>query len=280
MSGLEAIVSSAMNNFVNSIKKTQNPARTESLALATAIVTSINTGLAPLPSQMAQQGTRSVDAFKSAMSSSIGGLSGEAYGWGQDVIQGLIDGIDSKLPALRSKVSEAANIISSQLHFSVPDEGPLTTYEQWMPDFIQGLADGIDNNIYRLESPVKDLSNALVPDIKANAIVSEEVQAISNMSDYNDTIVVTISLYGQLLMKMQEFADISNGIRGWNNEDLFAMSQATVRRPVKVDYQTPEQGRRESREGDTFIFNSPKAIDEAEAARQMKRAKRDLAEGF
>ena len=32
--------------------------------------------------------------------------------------------------------------------------------------------------------------------------------------------------------------------------------------------------------GDTFIFNSPKAIDEIEAAKQMKQAKRDLAEGF
>lgn len=34
------------------------------------------------------------------------------------------------------------------------------------------------------------------------------------------------------------------------------------------------------RNGDTFIFNSPKAIDEVEAARQMRKAKRDLAEGF
>ena len=32
--------------------------------------------------------------------------------------------------------------------------------------------------------------------------------------------------------------------------------------------------------GDTFIFNSPKAIDEIEAARQMKKTKQDMAEGF
>ena len=32
--------------------------------------------------------------------------------------------------------------------------------------------------------------------------------------------------------------------------------------------------------GDTFIFNSPKAINEFEAARQMKKIKRELAEGF
>ncbi len=35
-----------------------------------------------------------------------------------------------------------------------------------------------------------------------------------------------------------------------------------------------------TRSGDTFIFNSPKAIDEIEAARQMKKTKQDMAEGF
>ena len=33
-------------------------------------------------------------------------------------------------------------------------------------------------------------------------------------------------------------------------------------------------------DGDTFIFYSPKSIDEVEAARQMKKTKRELAEGF
>ena len=32
--------------------------------------------------------------------------------------------------------------------------------------------------------------------------------------------------------------------------------------------------------GDTFIFNSPKAIDDIEAAKQMKKTKQDMAEGF
>lgn len=42
-----------------------------------------------------------------------------------------------------------------------------------------------------------------------------------------------------------------------------------------------ETGQRDnSSGGDTFIFNSPKAIDEIEAAKQMKKTKRELAEGF
>ena len=46
----------------------------------------------------------------------------------------------------------------------------------------------------------------------------------------------------------------------------------------KIDNES-SQGRTSSG-GDTFIFNSPKAINEVEAARQMKKAKRDLAEEF
>lgn len=36
--------------------------------------------------------------------------------------------------------------IASFLHFSVPDEGPLSDYEKWMPDFMKGLAGGIERN--------------------------------------------------------------------------------------------------------------------------------------
>jgi len=41
-----------------------------------------------------------------------------------------------------------------------------------------------------------------------------------------------------------------------------------------------EKHRNVNNGGDTFNFYSPKAIDEIEAAKQMKKAKRDLAEGF
>lgn len=39
-------------------------------------------------------------------------------------------------------------------------------------------------------------------------------------------------------------------------------------------------GKDDNGDGDTFVFYSPKAIDEIEAAKQMKKAKRELAEGF
>ena len=41
-----------------------------------------------------------------------------------------------------------------------------------------------------------------------------------------------------------------------------------------------KEKQRDNGNGDTFIFNSPKPIDEIEAAKQMKKTKRELAEGF
>ena len=59
---------------------------------------------------------------------------------------GIVNGIRSCMSSLTSAVSDIAAKIRSFLHFSVPDEGPLTDYESWMPDFMGGLAKGIERS--------------------------------------------------------------------------------------------------------------------------------------
>ena len=74
-------------------------------------------------------------------------------------------------------VKSVASGIASFLHFSVPDEGPLTDFESWMPDFIEGLAKGIDQNRSLIATAVKgvaDMMNldGLVPDMKASVFAN------------------------------------------------------------------------------------------------------------
>lgn len=59
---------------------------------------------------------------------------------------GIVNGIKSCIGAVGDAVSSVADKIRSFLHFSVPDEGPLTDYETWMPDFMSGLAKGIEKS--------------------------------------------------------------------------------------------------------------------------------------
>src|SRR5699024_11809118 len=71
----------------------------------------------------------------------ITSLPGKALQWGKDFIQGLINGIKSMVQAVVDTVSGIASRIASFLHFSAPDEGPLSDYEKWTPDFMKGVAD-------------------------------------------------------------------------------------------------------------------------------------------
>ena len=91
----------------------------------------------------------------------ITGLPSQALQWGADLIGGLVKGITSKIGAVKDAVSGVAEKIRSFLHFSVPDEGPLTDYESWMPDFMGALADGMNGGAAALDSAVASIGNRI-----------------------------------------------------------------------------------------------------------------------
>ena len=109
----------------------------------------------------------------------IKSLISQAYSWGSDLIGGIANGIRNGISKVTSAVRDVANKIKSHLHFSVPDEGPLTDYESWMPDFIQGMAKGIDDNKYRLVDAVQSMAG----DMKLTMPMSAPM--LKNVGGYN-----------------------------------------------------------------------------------------------
>ena len=91
----------------------------------------------------------------------IKGLASQAFHWGADFIGGIVNGIKSMIGKVGDAVSSVANKIRSFLHFSVPDEGPLTDYESWMPDFIGGLAKGIEKSRGMIENAMNGVTSDL-----------------------------------------------------------------------------------------------------------------------
>ena len=94
-------------------------------------------------------------------------LPGKALQWGKDLINGLIKGIKSMLGALGTAAKSIASKITSFLHFSTPDEGPLAEYEKWMPDFMGGLASGIKNNKHLVQDAISGLSSDMSVGVSA-----------------------------------------------------------------------------------------------------------------
>jgi len=108
-----------------------------------------------------------IGAFQSAVSY-VSSLPGQFLSWGSDMIQGMIDGIWSMIGGITSAVSNVASTITSFLHFSRPDVGPLREYEEWMPDFMGGLASGIEKNKGLVTKAISELSGEMSIGVKTD----------------------------------------------------------------------------------------------------------------
>lgn len=171
------------------------------LSMITAVVKGIQTTISTVWNSIKQTITTVVNAIKAAVSSAfnamwngikstVGGiyntvrdgfnnavkfiknLAASAFSWGADIIGGIVDGIRSCIGRIGDAVGDVAETIRSYLHFSVPDEGPLTDYEKWMPDFMSGLAKGIEKSRGMIRGAVEDVAGDMVvsPSVSANSI--------------------------------------------------------------------------------------------------------------
>lgn len=135
-------------------------------------------------------GTTVQNGFQSAISF-ITSLPDRAYEWGADFVHGIAQGIRNAIGEVTSAARSVADSIRSFLHFSVPDEGPLTDYESWMPDFMQGLAKGIEKSKSVVADAIEGVSKDMT--INANAMMDQ-----SNAKQTNAIMNIT-SLLAQYL---------------------------------------------------------------------------------
>lgn len=186
---IKSVVSGAFNSMWNGIKNT-----------VSGIVNTIKTG------------------FNNAVSF-IKNLASSAFQWGADIIQGIVNGIKSCIGKVKDAVTNVAETIRSFLHFSVPDEGPLTDYESWMPDFMSGLAKGIEQSKAMVTKAVEGVAGDMVisPQMamagvgyenSRNTTISQDnlsgvmnaiTEALSQMNGQHEDIVIPIYLGGTML---------------------------------------------------------------------------------
>lgn len=185
VNGIKTVVSGAFNAMWTGITTTVGN-----------IVTTIKTG------------------FQTAVSF-ITGLAKSAVKWGTDIIDGIVKGIKSCIGKVKDAVSNVAETIKSFLHFSVPDEGPLTDYESWMPDFMSGLADGIEKSRGMVTKEMEKLTDTmnlekLMPDMNASMSIST---AGNGMGGENATVKLNqpILLDGKVITTLVSQIQYSNG---------------------------------------------------------------------
>lgn len=225
-SAMKQTASSVWNGIKTTVVNIASSLREAAVSAFQRMVSGISSALSGLYSVVS-------NGFSSAIRF-ITGLPGQAFQWGKDFIQGLINGISSMIQGVINTVSGLAERIRSFLHFSAPDEGPLADYETWMPDFMKGLASGIEKNRNLVEKAVKDVALDMVISPKVNGteygyagdafsggsmsdlisgISSAVSEALAGFSGSQGNIVIPVYVGGTLLDELVVTAQARQNLR-------------------------------------------------------------------
>ena len=80
---------------------------------------------------------------------------------GKDMIDNFIAGIKERWAALKSTVSDTAQIVKDFLGFSEPDKGPLSDFHTYAPDMMDLFAEGIEKNSKKVLEKVEKLAQKI-----------------------------------------------------------------------------------------------------------------------
>ena len=210
LNAIYGIISSVFNRIKEFIGTVMNAVKTAIVTVWNNVKTSIGNTVGKIYESIHAGFEKAVGYVK--------GLASEAFNWGKDMIMGIVDGIKSCVGKVADAVTGVADKIRSVLHFSVPDEGPLTDYESWMPDFMSGLAKGINNSRGLIQKAVSSVAadmvirpgietqDALVGGMRGAADITDLVAAFreavagaGNMQAGTGDIVIPVYLGNTLL---------------------------------------------------------------------------------
>lgn len=181
--GIKDVVSTVMNTVGSTISGIWNSVKETVSSVLNAIKTAVTDIFNNIVSSIGTAMSNVYNAVKDGFDRAVGfitGLASSAWNWGVDIVNGITGGIRNAVGNVVDAVKSIADKIAAFLHFSVPDEGPLTEYESWMPDFMSGLAEGIMKSRGMIEKAVKGVAGDMV--VQPNLLASGGVMTQQTVS--------------------------------------------------------------------------------------------------
>ena len=111
--------------------------------------------------QMGSRISQCVQGIWNNITGTFSGMWNAATKWGKDLIDGFISGIQSMWNALKDKVNGVAKLISNFLHFSVPEEGPLSDFDDSGGDMMDLLIEGMESRKKALRKSLEGIAESM-----------------------------------------------------------------------------------------------------------------------
>ena len=245
--------------------------------------------------QMGQKGKEAVQSLIDNVKSAASGIADKVKSIGSDIVSGVWNGIkaakDTFVSNVKSFFSGIVDGVKDALGIGSPSKVFRDEVGRWLPPgVVQGFEAAMPSAMKAIQKDLnKGIDNIDTDNISVGAGITVSGFADKLKSIYNEVALWFESIesrIGNSVDSMMQSLDMliragqvivnSDGTLGYIGYNGFTKSGGSE---GYVDRTNPKN-KDTSGNGDTFIFNSPKAIDEIEAAKQMKKTKQDMAEGF
>lgn len=245
--------------------------------------------------QMGQKGKEAVQSLINNVMSAASGIASKVMSIGTDIVTGVWNGIKNAAgwftDQVKSFFSGIVDGVKDALGIGSPSKVFRDEIGKWLPPgVVQGFEAAMPSAMKAIQKDLnKGIDNIDTDNISVGAGITVSGFADKLKSIYNEVALWFESIesrIGNSVDSMMQSLDMlirtgqvivnsdgTLGYIGYNGFTKSGSSEGYVDRTNPKDKDTGGNG-------DTFIFNSPKAIDEIEAAKQMKKTKQDMAEGF
>lgn len=207
VSGIWETISSIFTSIWDTISTTVTDIWDTITTTFTNIWTSITETVTGIYDSIVEGFTAAIDWIKA--------LPEQALQWGIDIIQGIVDGINSAISWVSDAVSSVASTIQSFLGFSEPDEGPLSNFHTYMPDMIDLMSKGITAGKGKVKAALGDLAG--------------DMSVMAQASIVNPGTAMTASGGGNVSKSVNQNVTINNrfeGDRAGQQKSAVAMNKA------------------------------------------------------
>ena len=145
---------------------------------------------------------KKLSSMSDTIKNTFSGLGSSASVWGKDLVSNMATGIKNNIHKVTTAVSSVASKIKSFLHFTEPDEGPLSNFHTYMPDMIDLMVSGIKSNTNKIKNEMENLAGTMSYTINTEAVTgipstSPTIKPINIQSNnMMDTFGDVLSSYG------------------------------------------------------------------------------------
>lgn len=245
--------------------------------------------------QMGQKGKEAVQSLINNVMSAASGIASKVMSIGTDIVTGVWNGIKNAagwfIDQVKNFFSGIVDGVKDALGIGSPSKVFRDEIGKWLPPgVVQGFEAAMPSAMKAIQKDLnKGINNIDTDNISVGAGITVSGFADKLKSIYNEVALWFESIesrIGNSVDSMMQSLDMliragqvivnSDGTLGYIGYNGFTKSGGSDGYVDRTNPRDKDTGGN----GDTFIFNSPKAIDEIEAAKQMKKTKQDMAEGF